>query len=66
MDALDQFLLAVYEADGDGELIRVYGALYAECYREEEPVQIDWSDVSGDGSLKAKPGARVRRASRRS
>lgn len=65
MDVLDEFLAAVYSADGDAELIRVYGALYEECYKGQKPEEVDWRDIVGDGNLKANPGMRVKRASRR-
>lgn len=65
MDALDEFLRAVYEAHGDLELFRVYKALYTECYKGQRPDEIDWRDIVGDGSLKANPGAKVKRAGRR-
>jgi hypothetical protein len=53
--ALGEFFQAVLEMDGPSELRRIYAAFYLQSHGELPA--IDWSDNTGDGSLKVKPGA---------
>ncbi len=59
---LRQFFEAVLEADGTGELRRIYHSFYLQFHGEHPPAPADWSDKTPDGTLNNNGGLKAQTA----